>query len=139
LHTPLADRIETAVSKYVDEDGRKVAAFLFRAQNDAEVGVFERLSAAREAQRILTAELDAHIATHDKLARVADELFAEPPDVPLFCAASAGATAEDRVHSLRHALAAVLGLTAAAGMVGNAKLDAQLKSMSEAIDRAVGL
>ena len=139
LQTPLADRIEAAVSKYVDDDGKKVASFLFRAHDNAEVGVFERLRAAREAQRALTAELDAHNIQHDKLARMADDLFAAPPEVPQFCATTVGATAEDRVHSLRHSLAYVLGSAAATEMLGSAKVDAQLKSMSEAIDRAVGL
>lgn len=133
-NTPYADLIEESVLQYMEHDGPKVAQFLFRAHTAADTDVFARLRTAREQQRDLVAELEKRSEVREKLVRAANELLAPPPEQPPFCPVAVGETGGERTYSLQQSLVALLGC----GVAGD-KLRDQIKSMSEAIDRTVGL
>jgi hypothetical protein len=135
--TPYADTIQKAVRAYVDDDGTKVAGFLFRAHSSADPDVFGRLRNAREEHAELAVNLEERNKAHDKLVQAAEVLFAPATEAPTFCPMVPGTTSEEKAYSLQQSLASVLG-TSSSALLSNTRLSAQIKGVSQAIDRAVG-
>eukprot|EP00038_Savillea_parva_P011088 m.195001 g.195001 ORF g.195001 m.195001 type:complete len:615 (-) comp19359_c0_seq1:66-1910(-) len=135
--TPYADLIENALKDYMEEDGQKVLGFLFRAHGSSDTDVLTRLKMARVEHKELTAEVGRNKDVLGKHVHKAEELFAPLPAPAHVVAASVGDTAEARSNALKRSLAVMLGVSTA--KLEGDKVAAQIKSMSDAIDRSVGM